>query len=264
MTKRADGTAAIVIYLDPKVPDDTKVTFIRYVHDHLKAKDPNLRRVRHYVCPHCQMAVEGHRAVEERLARGLKDIVCVNCERRFTLFDLIEQKFASEVLQQSVRDLQERARSSIASESGELILIGHALSIANEAGQSYRGESVPTRGIDAVIEFTNYDGTASGRRILLQFKLSEWYLTPSKRTDAETFVIKKAELAKQWEQGPEPVMMVLKGLDGVIRWMDVGKVLRHHKQLDKGSLPNIHFRGEPFTALNLQRFRDAVLSRAQC
>ncbi len=47
MNRRGEAGAEITVYFEPGIPDDTKVTFIRYVHDHLKTKDPSLRRVRH-------------------------------------------------------------------------------------------------------------------------------------------------------------------------------------------------------------------------
>ena len=53
MTKKPEGAAEITIYFEKDIPDDTKAVFIRYVHDYLKAKDENVVRVRHYVCPHC-------------------------------------------------------------------------------------------------------------------------------------------------------------------------------------------------------------------
>src|SRR5262249_42967255 len=54
MTRHGEGEAEIVVYFDDDVPDGTKVLFIRYVHDHLKAKDPALVRVRHYACTNCR------------------------------------------------------------------------------------------------------------------------------------------------------------------------------------------------------------------
>ena len=45
MTKKAEGAGEITIYFDPVISDETKVIFIRYVHDHLKAKALNVVRV---------------------------------------------------------------------------------------------------------------------------------------------------------------------------------------------------------------------------
>ena len=52
--KEGEGAAEIVVYFDAGVPDDTKVTFIKYVHEHLLARAQpreEVTRVRTYVCP---------------------------------------------------------------------------------------------------------------------------------------------------------------------------------------------------------------------
>ena len=46
MTKKPEGAGEITVYFDPGIPDETKVIFIHYVHDHLKSKDPDLVLVR--------------------------------------------------------------------------------------------------------------------------------------------------------------------------------------------------------------------------
>ncbi len=99
MTKKGEGAAEIDVCIDADVPDDTKVTFVRYVHDHLMAKDPDVTRVRHYACPHCQEPCRDRDLIRKRAERGLTDLVCGLCETRIPLFDLIEQKFASDKVQ---------------------------------------------------------------------------------------------------------------------------------------------------------------------
>jgi small GTP-binding protein len=171
MTKKPEGTAGIIIYFEPDIPDDTKVTFIRYVHDHLiKMKAQDVVRIRHYVCENCGFAVEDHKAVQRRLERGQKDIICTECDHRVLLVDLIEKKFGSEKVQRSVNKLAEEALNSIDSESQGLILLGHALTIAGEAGQIFHQLQVADSGIDGEIEFKNEKGEASGKKAYLQLK----------------------------------------------------------------------------------------------
>jgi hypothetical protein len=255
MTKKYEGAAEITIYIEPNIPDDTKVTFIRYVHDHLKAKDGNVKRIRHYVCPHCQSPVENRKTVESRLARGLKDIICADCEKRVPLFDLIEQKFASEEFQQRVRELEEQARISIDNESRELILVGHAFAIAGKAGQIFRPTPNSDWGIDGEIEFKNDKGEASGRRVYLQLKSGDSYLYSRKRDDKEIFTIKEERHLGYWQAQAYPVMLVIRNSDGQIRWMNVSEYLKKQSKPAK----QIIFDGEPLTALNLVRMRDRVL-----
>jgi small GTP-binding protein len=255
MTKKHEGSAEITVYLEPDIPDDTKVTFIRYVHDHLKAKDEKVKRIRHYVCPHCQSPVENRKTVESRLARGLKDIICTDCEKRVELYDLIEQKFASEEFQQRVRELEEQARISIDNESRELILVGHAFAIAGEAGQIFRPTPNSDWGIDGEIEFKNERGEASGKRVYLQLKSGDSYLYSRKRDEKEFFTIKEERHIGYWQAQAYPVMLVIRTSDGQIRWMNVTEYLKKQTKPAK----QIIFEGEPLTALNLRRMRDKVL-----
>ncbi len=108
MTKKGEGSAEITIYFEPGIPDDTKVTFIRYVHEHLRSRDPSVTRIRHYVCPNpnCGEPIEGNRAVQNALRMGFEDIPCQFCRKAIPLVDLIEEKFASEHFQRRVQRLR--------------------------------------------------------------------------------------------------------------------------------------------------------------
>ncbi len=254
MTKKPEGAAEITVYFDADIPDDTKVTFIRYVHDHLKAKDPKVKRDRHYVCGHCHLPIENRRAVQERLSRGLKDILCVNCENRVLLWDLIEEKFASEETQAKVREMDEQARRAIDNESRELILVGHAFAIAGEAGQIFRPVANSDWGIDGEIEFKDNNGQASGRRVYLQLKSGDSYLE-SRKDGSNIFRIKKERHAEYWQAHEYPVLLVIRTSDGQIRWMNVTEYLKKQGKVVK----QIVFDGEPFTAASVWRMRDKVL-----
>jgi small GTP-binding protein len=256
MTKRGEGAAELVVYFEPDIPDDVKVTFIRYVHEHIQRKATDVMRLRYYVCPHCHTPVENRKTDLERLNRGLKDIVCVNCEQRVPLWDLIEEKFASPEFQQRVRVLEEQAAARIDNESRELILVGHAFAIAGEAGQVFRPTPNSDWGIDGEIEFKDDDGKASGKRVYLQLKSGDSYLSPRQRDSAEIFTIKNQRHAVYWQQQAYPVMLVIRTSDGSIRWMNVTEYLQ--KQGRK-QVKQIVFKGEPFTAQALQRLRDRML-----
>ncbi len=257
MTKKPEGAAEITVYFDPGIADETKVTFIRYVHDHLKAKDADVVRVRHYVClnPECNEPVEGQRAIRKAIERGDKEIPCQFCRRPIPLQDLIEEKFASEEFQRRVRKLEEKARISIDNESRELILLGHAFSIAGEAGQIFRPTPNSDWGIDGEIEFKNDNGEASGRRVYLQLKSGDSYLHKRQRDNHEIFAIKNPRHAEYWQAHEYPVMLVIRTSNGQIRWMNVGEYLKQRGTQTK----QIVFDGEPFTAQNVWRLRDRLL-----
>jgi len=259
MTKRGEGTAEFGIYFDPEIPDDTKVTFIRYVDDHLKAKDPSMVRVRHYVCPHCQTPVENRKTVQDRLDRGLSDIICVSCEKRVTLLDLIEQKFASDKFKQRVREIADAAQSKMINENLELILQAHAMAICAEAGQIFRLTTNPDLGVDAEIEFKGSSGHPSGHRIYLQLRSTDYYLSTRNPDGTELFHIKAFRNAELWSRSGHPVMLVTKTPDGLILWMDTSEYLREQRKRTRRPIRDMIFDGEPFTALNLQRLRDKAL-----
>ena len=262
MTKKVEGAAEIVVYFETGVPDDTKVTFIKYVHEHLLARAQpreEVTRVRTYVCPHCNEPLENRRAIQIRQAKGRKDIICPICEERLPLMDLIEEKFASDEFLQRVRELDEKAGINLDNESKELILVGHAMAIAGEAGQIYRIVAEPDWGIDAEIEFKNDRGEASGKRVYLQLKSGDSYLYQRKRDDAEVFTIKKARHVEYWLSQAYPVMLVVRTSDGRIRWMNVTEYLKCHGPETK----QIIFEGEPFTAPNVARLRDKELREGE-
>ena len=232
------------------------MTFIRYVHEHIQRKATNVMRLRYYVCPHCHTPVENRKTALERLNRGLKDILCVNCEQRVPLWDLIEEKFASPEFQQRVRELEEQATARIDNESRELILVGHAFAIAGEAGQIFRPTPNSDWGIDGEIEFKDDDGKASGKRVYLQLKSGDSYLSPASVTTRKSLPSRTSVMRHIGSNKLYPVMLVIRTSDGTIRWMNVTEYLQ--KQGRK-QVKQIVFKGEPFTAQALQWLRDRRL-----
>jgi hypothetical protein len=103
------------------------------------------------------------KTIQKKLAAGKPNILCVDCEKRVPLWDLIEQKFASPEFQKRVRNLEAQSQEGIDNESRELILLGHAYAIAGEAGQIFRQTANSDWGIDGEIEFKNDQGEASGQ-----------------------------------------------------------------------------------------------------
>ena len=253
MTRKPEGAGEITIYCAAGVAVETQVNFIRYVHDHLKTKDPEVKYTRHYVCGHCGTPVTNHETVRKKLAEGKKEIVCVDCMQWVPLWDLIEEKFASEETQATVRAMDEQARRAIDNESRELILLGHAFAIAGEAGQIFRPTPNSDWGIDGEIEFKNNKGEASGRRVYLQLKSGDSYLE-TRKDGREVFRIPKERHVEYWTAQEYPVMLVIRTSDGQIRWMNVTEYLKKRGKAVK----QIDFDGEPFTAMSLWRMRDRL------
>jgi hypothetical protein len=251
----------LTVYLDPVIPDEVKVIFMRYVDDHLRVagRAADIQRTRFYVCPHCGTPVEDRKTAMKRLQRGQPDMPCLDCEGRIPLRDLIEQKFASEEVKQESRLWDQQAQAGIDNESRELVLVGQAFAIAEEAGQIFRPTPHSGWGIDGEIEFKDNQGRPSGRRVYLQLESGGSYQSKREREEAEVFEITDLRHAEYWRQQADPVMLVVRTSDGPIRWMDVGAYLKQKTRGGKPPVRRIEFRGEPFTAQSLIRLRDRLV-----
>jgi small GTP-binding protein len=263
MTRESEGTSVLDVYFEPGVEEDSRVLFLRYVHDHLMQHGKNVVRLRHYGCGNkkCrdfEKPFKDREAIDEALADGGEGkVFCGKCGKAIPLRDVIEGKFESPAVKQQVREMQGEAQTALDNESLELILVGHATAIVGEAGQIYRGYTNSDHGIDAEIEFKDYQGRASGKRLYVQLKSGDSYLTQRKRDAAEVFRIKKARWAEYWQQQAYPVMLVIRKSDGEIRWMDVSECLR--KTSGGKAVRQIVFDGERFDAASVQRWRERVL-----
>ena len=105
------------------------------------------------------------------------------------------------------------------------------------------------------IEFKDDKGRASGKRLYLQLKSGDSYLTTRKRDGAEVFQIKHERWATYWQQQAYPVLLVIRTSDGEIRWMDVSEYQRRLPQPVK----QIVFSGERFDVMSVRRWRERMM-----
>ena len=256
ISKKAEGSAELVVYMEPDVSDDAKIAFVRYVYDHLRSRDPSLGRRRFYVCSSCGEPVKDAMAVETRKQKGFVDIGCSHCDHRIPLHDLMEEKFLSPEVQDAARKMEREARTVIDNESKELILVGHAFSIAGEAGQIFRATPNSDWGIDGEIEFKDEHARATGKRLYLQLKSGDSYLRLRKSDGKQVFYVSNARHLSYWKAQSYPVMLVIRTSDSQIQWMDVSRYLKDQKSDGR----EIEFEGEPFNAASLLQVRDKQLS----
>ncbi len=151
--------------------------------------------------------------------------------------------------------MQAEVAAVIDNESRELILVGHAYTTVAEAGQIYRGYTNSDHGIDGEIEFKNLKGEASGKRLYIQLKSGDSYLKKRRTDGAEIFQIKNPRWSDYWQQQAYPVMLVIRTSNGEIRWMDVSAYLKQESR-DGKPVRQIVFKGEPFDAASVQRWRE--------
>ena len=254
MTRGKEGEAKIEVYFDEGVRVDTQVSFIKYIHEHLRrhAEEGSVTRVRSYVCPICDESLKNVKAIKTRLKKGLKDIGCVECDARVPLIDTIEERFASDKFLRAVQEMDREAGVNLDNESLELILVGHAYAIVAEAGQIYRQYTNSDWGIDGEVEFKNKESQPTGQRLYMQLKSGDSHLRHRKRDDKDVFQIENPRWVEYWQSQAYPVMLVIRTSDGEIRWMDVSAYLKEHGP----ETTQIVFDGEPFTAESVLRMRD--------
>jgi len=137
------------------------------------------------------------------------------------LWDELERQFADPAVQQRVRDLAEQSNIKLDAESKERVLVGKVISTVALAGQICRELTVSDHGIDAEIEFKDDDGNATGKRVYLQLKSGDSYLTVRKRDKAEIFRIPEQRHAEYWMNHDSPVLLAHRSSTANVRWMEV-------------------------------------------
>lgn len=80
MQQLEEGTGELAIYFEPDVHEFDRLTFIRFITDHLRARGIDIReRIRLY-CPNCDREVTNREAIEARVQAGKTDIPCQFCD----------------------------------------------------------------------------------------------------------------------------------------------------------------------------------------
>ncbi|MBI5820023.1 MAG: TIR domain-containing protein [Verrucomicrobia bacterium] len=265
LTRETEGSSRLEVYFEPDVDGNSRVLFLRYVHDHLMQHSQNVARLRRYFCgdKKCDafgQAFGDQAKIAKALAPGGKGkVFCPDCGKPILLRDVIEEKFDSPAVKEQVREMQSEGQAVIDNESRELLAVHHTGFIVAEAGQIYRGYTNSDHGIDGEIEFKDDHGRASGKRLYVQLKSGDSYLKKRQRDGAEVFQIKNPRWADYWQQQAYAVMLVIRTSDGEIRWMDVSAYLKRESAGGK-TVRQIVFEGERFDAVSVQNWRKRVLS----
>src|ERR1043166_9098259 len=139
-------------------------------------------------------------------------------------------------MKQRVRNLQAYSAIVLDSESKERALVGEVISTVALAGQICREFNVSDHGIDMEIEFKSNSGMATGRKVYLQLKSGDSYLTKRKSDGAEIFKIDKVRHAEYWKEQAFPVLLVIRNSQGEIRWMEVRDYLTRESDNGKRTL----------------------------
>ncbi len=253
-----EGTSLLEVYFAPDVDKNSRVLFLRYVHDHLKQHAKDVVRMRSYACEYCKEQFTEQNRISKALAQRKKEVFCSECGGAIPLIDIIEEKLKSADIEQQVRAAIEEGKWEVDNESRELMAVHHTGFIVAEAGQIFRPTANSDHGIDGEIEFKDDLGRASGRRLYVQLKSGDSYLKTRKRDEAEVFRIKNPRWAEYWQQQAYPVMLVVRNADGVIRWMDVSDYLKQESAKGK-TVKQFVFTGEAMDVMSVRRWRDKAV-----
>jgi GTPase SAR1 family protein/predicted MPP superfamily phosphohydrolase/sugar lactone lactonase YvrE len=79
MRQIEEGTSDLEIYFSPGITEFDRVTFIRFLTDHLRAKGVDIQEQIKLYCPQCSREVTNHDAIEARVYDGKLDIPCQYC-----------------------------------------------------------------------------------------------------------------------------------------------------------------------------------------
>jgi WD40 repeat protein len=276
LTPESEGTSRLEVYFEPNVDENSRVLFLRYVHDHLEQNARNVKRLRHYGCRNKKCQAFGRPfpdqgSIDRALGPGgMGKVFCPGCGMSIPLRDAIEKKFDSPELKRQVRELQAEGQEQIDSVSREMVALNHTGFVVREAGQIYRGYEAGTQGIDGEIEFKDDEGRPSGKRLYVQIRLAGSYEMESSGKDTleigrgahgdEVVRIKNPEWADQWRQKEHPLMLVLRTSDGEIRWMNVSDYFKQEGLDGQKPVDRIEFDGERFDIASVGRWRERLLA----
>ncbi len=264
LTHLAEGEGELEVYFDPAIKVGEKIIFSKYVHEHLLQNAKDVVRLRHYVCPHCGTPVGNPKVAMRKLEEGKRDIPCMECDdpdKRIPLWDPLEELYASPEMKKRVRELEGEAALVLTNEGKERTLVGEVISTVALAGQLCREFNVSDKGIDMEIEFNDDAGRATGRKLYLQLKSGDSYLSRRKSDGARIFTIKDERHAHYWMAQAFPVMLVIRTSDGEVRGMRIDDYLKRESDNGKKPVKQIVFQGDPFNVMAVRRWRDWALGQ---
>ncbi|MBN3899948.1 MAG: DUF4365 domain-containing protein [Nostoc sp. NOS(2021)] len=136
----------------------------------------------------------------------------------------LEQKMNQQLFKSGICKLK---NVLLDNENKEGIQRGQVMIIVNQAGQICEFYDNKRYGIDGEIEFKDDNGKPSGKRIYIQLKSGDSYL--SLRQDGKLSVyIKKREHLEYWKQQPYPVYLIVRDGKGKMYWRNVTEYLTKH------------------------------------
>lgn len=92
-----EGLGRISVSFAPSASQETRLTFLKFIQDHLQARalSGSVRRERLYLCPNpvCGKELKDREAIAHLLAAGKKTVRCLYCDTAISLDDPLERLF---------------------------------------------------------------------------------------------------------------------------------------------------------------------------
>ena len=98
MRQLEEGTGELEIYFYPGVSEFDRVTFIRFVTDHLRAKGIDIEEQIRLYCPNCSKEVTNREVIEARTRDGKLDILCQFCDTAVVIPKSVEEIYRRDPL----------------------------------------------------------------------------------------------------------------------------------------------------------------------
>jgi hypothetical protein len=278
LLRNDNGCGTLLVHFGRDVTQQEQIIFANYIHDHLFERATEPQRQRFYVCPHCDTSVKDSQEAMRRLIKWGKtaSIVCVHCEKRIPLWDVLEDRFASDETKHAVVLLQKQERFELDTRRKGQMLVHEVAARINSANQ--KCIEIPgseDEGLDMEVEFTDDNGRGTGKRIYLQLKAGNSHLESRINDGAEIFRIKKQNWVEYWLKQNCPVLLVIgtfpeeaeefreesKERFAEIRWMEIREILRRESKDGIRPVKQIVFEGERLDVMSVRRWRERVLDR---
>jgi WD40 repeat protein len=277
LTRDSVDSGDISVYFGGGVTGQEQVIFANYIHAHLEVCSEKVRRLRYYVCPYCNKAKGNPQVLMEKLISKKEQatVECDFCERRFDLWDDLERRFASDSVREQVEGL--RASDVIRLDTrrkGKLLALEVSARITSADQKCFEIPSTEDEGLDMELEFTDEDGSGTGKRLYLQLKSGNSHLRTRVKDGAEIFEIREQRWVDYWLKQPYPVMLVV-GSFAVddeclarkdklefadVRWMEISSVLKRESQNGRKPVKQIEFKGERLDLASVRRWRNKALA----
>lgn len=112
-----EESVELALYFDPEVGQLDRVTFIRFVSEHIRAKGINIQERVCLHCPQCKEEVTDIKAIEHRIQHGERDIPCQYCRAAVSIYRTVEERYQSDQTQEKTQcSLQKKATERTARE----------------------------------------------------------------------------------------------------------------------------------------------------